>query len=213
MEKVYLFDMDGTLIDSMPYFSGGVLALLDAEGLSYPPDIVKIVTPLGYAGTARYLVNMGAKRQEQELVQAMGDYLFHAYQNEIPLKPGVRDCLLRLKAAGSRLAVLTASPHRVTDPCLKRNGVWELFDRVWSTDDFGLTKSQPEIFIRAARELGVQPEDVVFFDDNLGALETAKKAGMTTVGVYDASSDDYADRIRSIVDRYLVDYGEYFSLS
>ena len=209
MGKVYLFDMDGTLIDSMPYFSRAILGMLEEEKLSYPPDIVKILTPLGYAGMAKYLVNMGARRPEQALMQAMGDYLLPAYEKEIPLKSGVQECLLRLKAQGGRLAVLTASPHRVTDPCLKRNGVWELFEQVWTTDDFGLTKSQPEIFLQAASKLGVQPEDVVFFDDNLGALETAKKAGMTTVGVYDASSDAYNEQIRSITDRYLLDYTEY----
>ena len=111
----------------------------------------------------------------------MDEYALPRYRDEIPLKEGVEDYLRRMKAMGVRLNILTASPHKMLDPCLKRLGVWELFDKVWSCDDLGTVKSDPEIYRIAARELGVRTAEVAFFDDNLGAVRTAASAGMFTV--------------------------------
>lgn len=203
-----IFDMDGTLIDSMPYFSRMVLQLLQHEGIPYPPDIVKIVTPLGYSGTAKKFIELGSCQTEAQLVSRFTQALAQDYAQQIPLKDHVKDFLIARKAAGDTLAVLTASPHSATDSCLQRCGVYHLFDTVWSCEDFGLTKSQPEIFLRAARQLGVAPEDILFFDDNLFALGTAKAAGLQTVGVYDASSEESKENIRQTADRYIHSFGE-----
>ena len=149
--SVYLFDFDGTLVDSMPVFGAAVLHVLDTNGVSYPNDIVKIITPLGFAGTADYFIReLGAKRTRDELVEEMTAYMVEAYMNTIPAKPHVADALRALRARGDRLAVLTASPHKTLDPCLKRVGLYDLFERVWSCDDFNTTKADPNIYKMAA---------------------------------------------------------------
>jgi HAD superfamily hydrolase (TIGR01509 family) len=115
----------------------------------------------------------------------------------------VREYLARLKAAGCTLHVLTASPHKMVDPCLRRLGIFDWFDNVWSTDDFGMVKSDTAIYRAAAERIGVDVSDAVFFDDNLTAIRTARAAGMHAVGVYDASSDALAEQIRGAADRYV----------
>ncbi len=120
------------------------------------------------------------------------------YRDVIVLKPGVDEYLRMLKKKGCSLNVLTANPHKMVDPCLKRNGIYDLFDNVWSCDDFGMTKSNPQIYVEAVERIGCSIENAVFFDDNENALKTAAQAGLFTVGVFDESSKDYAEQIKQI---------------
>ena len=79
----YLFDFDGTLVDSMPTFGGMMLRILDECGAEYPSNIIKTITPLGFAGTARYFIGMGVKKSEAELLSLMYKYAYDAYSNTI----------------------------------------------------------------------------------------------------------------------------------
>ena len=204
----YLFDFDGTLVDSMPAFAALMLRILDEHGISYGSDIVKIITPLGYRGTAEYFQTLGIEKSVEELMEIMHRYAKEEYELRIPAKKTVADTLRAMKAAGISLNVLTASPHTVLDPCLKRLGLWELFDHVWSCDDFGTTKADPQIYVHAAERLGCAVGEVIFVDDNAGAVKTAKRAGMKAVGIYDDSSADYVEEMKAISHRYVYTLAE-----
>ena len=204
----YLFDFDGTLVDSMPTYGGVMLRILQENHVAYPENIIKIITPLGIPGTAEYFIGMGLDRTKEEIVKIMIDYMVEAYTYRVPAKDGVIDTLLALKGRGDGLHVLTASPHDTLDPCLKRLGIFDLFDNVWSCNDFGTTKADPEIYRMAAERIGVPVSDVIFLDDNLGADQTAKSTGMQVYGVYDASSKEYENEIRAAADRYIYNFRE-----
>ena len=207
--KHYIFDFDGTLVDSMPYWSRKMLRVLELNGADYPPDIIKILTTLGDRGSANYFREvLGVKASVETLFEQMDEYALPCYRDQIVLKDGVLDYLNYLKGNGYSLNVLTASPHKMLDPCLKRNGVWELFDNVWSTDDFGLPKSDVKIYQEVAQKLGIKTEEAVFFDDNIDAVKTAKASGMRTVAVYDASADSFKSELREIADVYAVRLSE-----
>ncbi|MBQ2735227.1 MAG: HAD family phosphatase [Clostridia bacterium] len=203
MKQTYLFDFDGTLVDSMSAFAALMLRILDEHGISYGEDIVKIITPLGYRGTAAYFQTLGIKKSVEEMMEIMHRYAKEEYELRIPAKKTVAETLHTMKARGDSLNVLTASPHAVLDPCLKRLELWELFDHVWSCDDFGTTKADPDIYVRAAERLGCAPRDVIFVDDNVGAVKTAKRAGMKAVGIYDDSSADYVEEMKAVSHRYI----------
>lgn len=208
MKKTFLFDFDGTLVDSMPTFVSVMLRILDERGIKYGEDIVKIITPLGYRGTAEYFRTLGAPESTEELVEIMNRYARVEYENSIPAKVAVRETLLEMKARGYSLNVLTASPHVALDPCLKRLGLWEIFDRVWSCDDFNTTKANPEIYKMAADRIGTRSDEVIFVDDNYNAVKTAKIAGMISVGIFDESSREYIDEFRAMADGYVMDFSE-----
>lgn len=207
-KETYLFDFDGTLVDSMPYFVGLMLRILDENNIKYESDIVKIITPLGYAGTARYFRTLGIDASVDDLMEKMQEYAKEAYTYKIVEKPGVTDTLKELKKRGAGLNILTASPHSALNPCLKRLGLYEMFDNVWSCDDFGTTKADPEIYREAARRIGINANEVIFVDDNVNAVKTAKEGGMISYGIYDDSSRDFINQMKEVSDRYLKSFDE-----
>ena len=212
--NTYLFDFDGTLVDSMPTYISSMLRILDDNQISYAPDIVKTITPLGVNGTAEYYIHdLGLNMEKNELISLMKEYMLDAYFHKIPAKLNVICVLKELKARGASLNVLTASPHITLDACLKRLELWDLFDNVWSCDDFHTTKADPEIYVMAAQRLQQPVDKVLFLDDNLNADMTAKSAGMAVCGVYDASSHEYVEQIQKATDYYIFDFIELLELS
>ena len=206
--KTYLFDFDGTLVDSMPTYVSVMLRVLDENNIAYDDDIIKTITPLGYEGTAKYYKTLGVPSSVESIIADLNAYAKKEYEECILSKNNVIDVLRELKRRGASLNVLTASPHTMLDCCLKRLGIFDLFENVWSCDDFHTTKANPEIYKEAAKRLGVGVEDVIFLDDNFNAVKTAKAAGMHVYGVYDESSRDYVDDMKSISERYISDFSE-----
>ena len=206
--KTYLFDFDGTLVDSMSTYGALMLRILDENNIKYGDDILKIITPLGFIDTAKYFIGMGLDMEHSEIVALMKKYAIDAYTYDVQAKANVVETLRELKHRGCSLNVLTASPHDTLDPCLKRIGIYDIFDNVWSCNDFGTNKSDPNIYHEAARRIGVPVSDVLFLDDNLNADRTAKEAGMQVYGVYDPSSDEYTDEIKAVTDGYIYDFSE-----
>ena len=206
--KNYLFDFDGTLVDSMPAYAATMIRVLEENNVKYPADIIKIITPLGYIGTAEYFMQIGLNKTKDEIIEIITTYLSNEYENNIPAKSNVIPVLKTLKEAGADLNVLTASPHNMLDPCLKRLGIYDLFTNVWSCEDFSTTKADPNIYVMAAEKIGTTVEQVLFLDDNYNADKTAKAAGMKVCGVYDLSSDEYTEEIKAVSDYYINDFSE-----
>ena len=202
----YLFDFDGTLVDSMPVYAAMMLQILEENNVPHDKDIIKVTTPLGYPGTAKLFHEMGLDKPVEEIIAIMNERAVKAYTYDVEAKEHVISALRRLKARGDDLNVLTASPHAMLDPCLRRLGVWELFSNIWSCEDFGTTKADPDIYRMAAERIGRPVEEIWFLDDNIGADRTAKAAGMRVCGVYDASSAEYAQEMKKVCDAYIEDF-------
>ncbi len=208
--KALIFDFDGTLVDSMPCWGGAMLRLLESHNISYPDDIIKQITPLGNAGAVNYFKeNFALALSEREAIEFIVNDMLPNYRDLVLIKSGVAEFLSKAKQQGYILAVLTASPHVTLDPCLKRNGVFDIFDEVWSCEDFAMTKSNPEIYCKTAEQLGVNLSDCVFFDDNIHSVATAKLAGMTAIGVYDESGEAFAEELKQIADGYIYSFSEF----
>ncbi len=207
--KNCVFDLDGTLLDSMKPAVKIVLDYLDEHGVSYEPSIVKILTPLGFRGiSVYYATELGIPRTPDEIYATFTERLTKAYADEMPLKSGVIATLKGLKEQGVRLHVLTASPHAFTDICLQNRGVYELFENVWTAEDFGTLKSDVRIYSEVAKRLESNIEECVMVDDSLRVLKTAKGAGMQTVGIYEPFSDDEWEEIEKTADRSVLRFDE-----
>jgi beta-phosphoglucomutase-like phosphatase (HAD superfamily) len=203
MRKIYVFDLDGTLVDSMPYFTKGILSILDDAGIPYEPELINVVTPLGYTKSAELYVTMGVKDDVPTIVKNIEKKLVREYSENVKLKAGVGEYLRRLHSKGARLFVLTASPHIVTDVCLKNNGVYGLFERVWSVEDFGMSKSDVTIFYKVADTIGCDVSEVNYFDDNLTAVTNSKRAGYFVYGIKDSQTKADTEKIMELSDRFV----------
>ena len=207
--STYLFDFDGTLVDSMPVYAAMMLRILEEKNVAHGDDIIKIITPLGYRGAAKYFIQtLSMEMDEDALVEMMTERAVKAYTYDVQAKAYVIDVLHALKARGDDLHVLTASPHAMLDPCLMRLGVYDLSDNVWSCEDFGTTKADPQIYHMAAEKIGKPVGKIWFLDDNYNADRTAKEAGMRVCAVYDDSSAEYAQEMREACDVYIKDFSE-----
>lgn len=201
--KAAVFDFDGTLVDSMPTWSEKMLRLLRLQGIEPPKGLVTKIATLGDEGTLDYFEkSFPLVWTREKMKREMDEYALPRYANEIPLKDGVNEYLQALKKAGVQVYLLTASPHKMFEPALKRLGVLSLFDSAWSSDDFALPKSNPQIYLNLAKTIGVLPSEIAFFDDNIGAIESAKKAGLKTVAVYDKTGEEYVERMKETADFY-----------
>lgn len=209
----YLFDFDGTLVDSMPTFVSVMLRILKENNIAFGSDIIKIITPLGYKGTAKYFKKLGLDMPEEAIVSQMNTYALEEYKYRIDAKKNVIGTLKKLKEKGADLNVLTASPHLMLDACLKRLGIYDIFTNVWSCDDFNTTKSDVNIYKMAADKIGKPIDKILFLDDNYDADKTAKLSGIKVCGVYDTSSEDYINDIKSVSDYYIYDFLELLNLN
>ena len=180
-----IFDLDGTLLDTMSVWDGILAAPLAARGLPCPRDYVVRVHSLSFNEAAEYTVSrFGLQESPERLLDEWDALSLDEYANRVTLLPGAREYLSRLRTLGVRLAVATSLPERLYVPCLQRLGLTGSFDAFCSTDETRRGKSEPYVFLLAARRLGVEPSRCLVLDDSREALSSASRAGMQ---IYDAS--------------------------
>lgn len=206
--RAAIFDFDGTLMDSMPAWCRKMLHQLDDAGISYPDDIIRRITPMGDVKAAAYFQSLGLNKSTEDILAGMRAYALDAYTNRIVPKAGVVSYLEQLRATRMPMCILTASPREMITPCLARNRMSDYFSFTRSCDEMGLSKAQTQIYHAVAELLSCRTEDCVFFDDNIVALSTAKAAGMKTVAVYDDTSREDWEEIKTIADFAILSFEE-----
>ena len=210
--KNWLFDFDGTLVDSMPVYAAVMKSVLDENNIPYGDDLIRVITPLGYHDTAVYFQKIGLQMEKDQILSVIQSRMIDAYTHRVPAKRHVIQTLRELKNRGCSLNVLTASPHMTMDPCLKRLGITELFDHIWSCEDFGMNKANPDIYHQAAAQMGVSVRNVLLLDDNPNADRAARQAGMKVCGVYDEFTSDFADEMKRENDYYIDDFQQLLNI-
>ncbi len=204
MQKVYMFDLDGTLVDSIGPVIKGLYDFFNSFNIPCNEEIITKVISLGYDKSAEYFVKLGIPGDPKEISAKMQNDAEERYKTSIFSKPFVNEYLQNLKKNGNKLYILTASPHKLCDPCLKNNGIFELFDGVLTVgEDFLFTKSDRRLFDEVAKAIGSLPGDIHYFDDNLLAIKNAKDAGFITYGIKDLQSDNTLRQIKETAEHFI----------
>ena len=193
--KAHIFDLDGTLIDSMGVWVDIDRTFLSKRGIPMPPanEYEKFVantiplTPLESA--AHVIKHFGLKEKPEEVMAEYNKHALKAYSSTVKLKVGAKRFLQSLREKGTKLSIATSAPTSLCIAALKNHGITNIFDAICMSEEVGFGKFRPDIFLLAAKRLDVRPEDCIVYDDNLTAIKTAKSIGMTTCGVYDESSE------------------------
>ena len=206
--KGAIFDMDGTLVDSMEYWSKIFIKKLDEENILYPDDVLNIVTPMGVKQGSEYIHKLGYSKDPETIYKEIEDAMIIEYATVVPAKPFAMEYLKMLKEEGVKMCVLSASTHKMIEASAKRCGYFDCMEFIMSCEDLGMSKSNPELFRLVAKKMELSVEDITVFDDNSTALKTAKKAGVKTCGVYDEASEEYKEEIIAVADKYIYSFEE-----
>ena len=185
MDKQFcIFDMDGTLVDSMPIWKSLGKDYLEARGHRPTQAQLAAMGPMTMLEGAAFLMDtFGVDGPPERIIDEMHAVMEAHYRTDIPLKPGIRAYLERLKGRGARLCVATATAEPLARACLERLGVADCFEFILSCETVGKGKTGPDVYLEAARRLGSAPAETAVFEDALYAARTAREAGFYTVGV------------------------------
>ncbi len=179
-----IFDLDGTILDSTWVWSKIDREFLGKRGFEVPDDYVDKITPMAFGEAAVYTIERFSLDQTpDEVMEEWNRMAMDAYANEVSVRPGTKELLTAMREAGIVTGVATSNTALLFEPCLKRNGVYELFHSITEIREVSRGKEFPDIYIKQAEKMGVRPEECVVFEDIIPALKGAKSGGFVTVGV------------------------------
>ena len=204
-----IFDMDGTIIDSMWVWYTINKDYLYKRNLSMPPDLKEKIETMTFKESALYFKDRFQIEDSVEtIMDEWNEMAKSSYSNGVKLKPGVYEYLTKLKEKDIKIGLATSNYSKLVDLALSQNNIKHFFDAITTTEEVEREKSFPDIYLLTAKKLNVEPEKCVVFEDILPAIKGAKLAGMTVVGVQDEYSLDQWESIMEHSDHWIEKYDE-----
>ena len=204
MIKGIIFDLDGTVIDSMGIWAGIDRQFLRENGIENPPpDVSDKLKRMSADESGKYLIErFGLKLTVSQISQRTQELVKEQYEKYIELKPNVIELLDFLDRKGIPYGIATATYDSLAKAVLKRHGILNRFKFILTDSDYPKGKKFPDIFMGASEILGLSPKNVLVAEDSLYAIVTAKKAGFVTAGLFDVLSENDRSEIETTADYY-----------
>lgn len=198
-----IFDVDGTLLDSMPIWMDAGARYLKTLGLVPEEDLGDKLFSMTMTEGADYLNHAyGLQKEPSRIITEINAIVEEFYFEEAPLKPGARELLDQMRAAGMKLSVATSTDHHLIEGAFRRLGILEYFSGIFTCSQVGAGKDKPLIYEMAAQAMGTAPAETCVLEDALHALVTAKKAGFFAIGIYDEASAAKQEELQKEADLY-----------
>lgn len=205
---MFIFDLDGTLIDSNGIWADVDRAFLARRGFAYTKEyyegVAHTIFPLAAVFTKEYCsLSESCEEIMAEWIElAKGNYA------NVPIKPRVKEVLETLRRRGERMAIFTSCVPEHCHTALAVHGLEKYFERVIFAQELGGDKSDPEIFRTVASMLGVAPEECTLVDDSVKSCRSAKAVGMTVIGVYDEFFASTRSEMAEICDKFVENFAD-----
>ncbi len=204
-----IFDLDGTLIDSMTVWEKADFELLKRYGFSPDREYREKIVRLNFSeGVEFILEKYDIKKSFNDIKQELWEIVYDEYDKNMDLKEGVFELISSLKQRNKKIALATSSIKEMCEACLKRNNIYDMFDAVVFSEEVGKNKTNPDVFLEAAKRICVNPKNCIVFEDAPHAVIGAKKAGMKVIGVYDEFFKANVSEMKSLCDRYIYSMSE-----
>ena len=204
-----IFDMDGTILDSMGLWEEIDIRFLEKRGISYTPDYGEVMKTIGFREGALYSIErFHLSDTPESIIQEWNAMAEDAYQHHLRLKPGAKAYLTALKKKGISIALATVSPPQFYRPALTAGQVIDLFDFLTDASVVGGKKDGPALYLHVTEHLGMLPAHCLVFEDTLHALRGALQGGFLTCAVYDSSSAEQWEQMCQEAHFILTDFAE-----
>jgi len=201
---VVIFDFDGTLFDSMPFWDNLALSGLTELGLEPAPELLDHLPEMTMREVAEYMaLHHPQLGSADEIERAWKRMARRAFQHELPFKPGALELMADLKKRGKRIAIATMSEREMVRLALARHDLESILETLVTFEDVGIGKHEPAIWLEITRQLETVPESCTVIEDAYFAARTAKFAGFRVIGVAESANDSYAANLQALADLYV----------
>ena len=208
-KKAALFDLDGTLVDSMWMWTEIDIEYLRRFGKDFSPKLQKDIEGMSFTETAIYFKETFSIPDSIETIKAdWTDMSLEKYAHEVPLKPYAEELLKKMKRLGLKIGISTSNYREMVDACLHSLGITHYFDAVCTACEVKRGKPSPDIYLHTADRLCAEPSGCIVFEDIPAGIRAGKAAGMTVVAVDDAFSAAEEPEKRRLADYFIRDFGE-----
>ncbi|MDO4531468.1 MAG: HAD family phosphatase [Bacillota bacterium] len=200
--KYIIFDLDGTLIDSMPVWRGTGSGFLQRHHFPVPENLMDVVkTQTIWQTAAWFRSDLGVPMEETEIVNEIVASVVEAYRHTIPLKEGAKEYLEKMALEGVRMCILTASEAEYIYPALERLDILKYFDHILTCTELNAYKDDGKAYLVAMEKMGGTMAETVVFEDAYYAVKGAKSAGFSVYAVLDeAVRKDDIEKIKETAD-------------
>lgn len=206
-KKAVLFDLDGTLVDSMWVWRNIDIDFLSAIGQKLPDDLQKSIEGMSFTETAEYFKERFNINDDVEDIKVKWNKMaYDKYTSEVKLKRGAKEFLARLKADGIRTGIASSNSMTLIEGALKAEGVLDYFDAITTACEAGAGKPAPDIYLLAAKKLAAEPSECLVFEDIPMGIMAGNSAGMTTIAVEDAYSHNMRDEKERLAKYFIEDF-------
>ncbi|MCR4658623.1 MAG: HAD family phosphatase [Lachnospiraceae bacterium] len=204
-----LFDLDGTLVDSMWMWKQIDIEYLGRKNIPMPEDLQRSIEGRSFYETAVYFrERFGLKDDTRQIMDEWNSMAAEMYGHRVSLKRGVRRFLEYLKNNGYKTGISTSNSKYLTDIALNAHGLGSCFDCIRAGCNEISGKPAPDVYLLSAADLGVEPEKCLVFEDLVAGIMAGKAAGMKVCAVWDDFSDFQLEEKKSLADYYIQDYYE-----
>lgn len=207
--KAVIFDLDGTLVDSMWMWERIDIEYLGRFGIALPPQLQKCIEGMSFSETAVYFKEQFGLEDDLDTIKADWNAMAcDKYRNEVPYKAGAEAFLRFCKTNGIKLGVATSNSRELVECVAEALHLHDYMDCIMTACEVKRGKPAPDIYLAVAGKLGVLPGECLVFEDILPGLSAGKNAGMTTCAVADAYSENVREEKRALADYFIEDYRE-----
>lgn len=207
--KGAIFDLDGTLLDSMPAWEKLTSRYLSGLGVTPSDDLEKMLLTMTLEEGAEYCCTEYKLAQAaDEMLHGIRGLLERFYEFDVLPKPGAYDFLNSLHKSGVKICLATANYSNLAELGLQCTGLMRFMDAIVTCSDVDACKESSAVYDEALRLIGVEKSDAVIFEDALYAVKTAKAAGYRVIGVYDEAEKENINEIKLLTEQYIYSYEE-----
>jgi len=211
--KAVIFDLDGTLIDSMGIWLQVDREYLEKRNITVPNDLFQDV-PEGnsYKEICQYFKDkFDLPDTIEEIGKEWQEMVEEHYKNDISLKPGAKDLIEFLHSQNIKLGIGTSNSKHLAETVLKANGVLYYFESIVAGCEDIKGKPFPDIFLKVARELQVEPQDCLVIEDTLHGVRAAHNGNMTAFAIFDNHETHEVEKLKEEAEFYAQNFGEIFA--